>query len=190
MDLNKNEKKVLKLLLDNSRISDSEMASQLSISSQAVGKIRRKLESSIIESYSVNLNYSKLGVGIFAIAISKLTREGLHYGQLEVEQELLSNPHVISAYRIPKVSSTHIIMYGFRDINELDSFFHSTKLREKLHNYIETQDLFTFSCNSLIKKNPVQLFHKMIDELDSKSDAGKKYVFKELELFKKRVLLK
>jgi DNA-binding Lrp family transcriptional regulator len=181
---------VLKLLLDNSRITDSEMALNLSISSQAVGKIRRKLESSIIDSYSVNLNYSKLGINIFAISISKLTREGLHQGQLEVEQELLSNPHVISVYRIPKVSSTHIIMYGFKDMPELDNFFSSSKLRERLHNYIETQELFTFSHNSLIKKNPVQLFHKMIDELDSKSFTGQKYLFKELELFKKRVLAK
>jgi DNA-binding Lrp family transcriptional regulator len=184
LELTKNEKRVLKLLLDNSRISDSEMALNLGISGQAIGKIRRKLEGSIIESYSVNLNYSKLGINIFAIAIAKLTREGLDRGQLEVEQELLSNPHVINVYRIPKLSSTHVILYGFRDMSELDGFFYSPRMRERLHNHLETQELFTFSHNSLIKKNSAQLFHKIIDELGV-SPAGP--LFKELEAFKKRV---
>jgi len=85
MKLTKNEKKALKLLLDNSRISDSEIASKLNISSQAVGKIRRKLESSIINSYSLNLNYSKLGIQTFAIAVAKLTKDGLDKGELEIE---------------------------------------------------------------------------------------------------------
>ena len=87
MELTKNEKKVLKLLIDNSRISDSDMATKLGISSQAVGKIRRKLESTVIDSYTINLNYPKMGITIFAVAIAKINREGLDKGQLEVEQE-------------------------------------------------------------------------------------------------------
>jgi len=186
MELTKNEKKILKLLLDNSRINDSEIASKIGISSQAVGKIRRKLESTIIDSYTVNLNYSKLGITIFAIAVAKLTKEGLDKGQLEVEQELLRIPHVINVYRIPKLSATHIIMYGFSDINELDNFFYSPKIRNQLHNYIETQELFTFSHNSLIKKNSTQLLHKAIDELGLKSST---LGFTELANFKKRFLV-
>jgi|GEM_PF-395949 len=184
LELTKNEKKVLKLLIDNSRISDSDVASKLGISSQAIGKIRRKLESTVIESYSVNLNYAKLGINIFAIAIAKITREGLDKGQLEIEQELLNNPHVINVYRIPKLSSTHVIMYGFKDMNDLDTFFYSPKMRQQLHNYLETQELFTFSHNSLIKKSPSQLFHKVIDELGVKTSG---VLFKELEVFKKKV---
>ncbi|MEK6967285.1 MAG: Lrp/AsnC family transcriptional regulator, partial [Nanoarchaeota archaeon] len=130
IELTRNEKRVLKELLRNARASDSEIASVLGITSQAIGKIRRKLETTVIQGYSADLNYSKLGIKIFAIAIAKLTREGRDKGELEVEQELLRNPHVISVYRIPKTSSTHILLYGFRDMNELDEFFHSMKIRK------------------------------------------------------------
>lgn len=184
MKLTKNEKHTLKLLLDNSRISNSDIASKLNISSQAVGKIRRKLESVIIESYTLNLNYSKLEIQTFAIVTAKLTKEGLDKGELEVEQSLLKNPHVIQVYRIPKGSSTHIIMYGFKDVNELDNFFHSAKMKQELHNYIESQELHTFSYNSLIKNNPAQLFHKAIDRFGIKSSEIK---FNELENFKRKL---
>ena len=168
IQLTRNEKRTLKLLLENSRISDSEIASILKISSQAVGKIRRKLESTVIDSYSLNLNYSKLGIHTFAIAIAKLTNKGLDKGQLEIEQKLSENAHIINVYRIPKGSSTHIILYGFKDLNELDEFFHSPEMREELHKFIETQDLFTFSHNSLIKNNPLQLLYKVVDNLGTK----------------------
>ena len=184
MKLTQNEKKTLKLLLNNSRIPDSEIASKLNISSQAVGKIRRKLEASVIDSYSLNLNYSKLGIQTFAIAIAKLTKGGLDKGELEVEQKLLKNPHIISVYRIPQGSSTHIILYGFVDMAELDDFFHSPKIKNELHNFIETQDLFTFSHHSLIKNSPAQLFHKVINGLGTKVSQ---ITFNEIEKFKERL---
>ncbi len=182
IELTRNEKRVLKELLRNARASDSEIASVLGITSQAIGKIRRKLETTVIQGYSADLNYSKLGIKIFAIAIAKLTREGRDKGELEVEQELLRNPHVISVYRIPKTSSTHILLYGFRDMNELDEFFHSLKIRKWLHDFIETQELFTFSHNSLVKNSPAQLFSKVIEE----GEKGERY-FSELKAFKKRL---
>jgi DNA-binding Lrp family transcriptional regulator len=187
MELTKNEKKVLKLLIDDSRISDSDMAMKLSISSQAIGKIRRKLESTVIDSYSINLNYPKMGITIFAVAVAKINRDGLDKGQLEVEQELQKNPHVIRVYRLPRQSSTHMISYGFRDMIELDNFFYSPKMKQGMHAYFETQELFIFSHNSLIKNSSSQLFHKIIDELGVKASDS---IFRELESFKKRIELK
>ncbi|MFH1456057.1 MAG: Lrp/AsnC family transcriptional regulator [archaeon] len=168
MKLTKNEKRTLKLLLENSRISDSEIASKLAISSVAVGKIRRKLECIIIDSYTLNLNYAKLGIETFALAITKLTNEGKKEGQVEIEKKLLQVPQIINIYRIPKGSSSHILLYGFKNLPELDKFFHSEKQKQNLHNFIETQELFTFSHTSLIKNNPSELFHFMIDNLKNK----------------------
>jgi len=183
--LTKNEKKTLKMLLANSRMSDSDIASELKISSQAVGNIRRKLEKNIISSYSVNLDYAKLGIHTFAIAIARLTRQGMDMGELGIEQILLNNEHVIDVFRIPRGSSTHILVYGFRDINELDTFFHNPAMKDELHKYLEIQDMFTFSHNSLLKNSPVQLFHKIIDNLDAPdSDVA----FAELEKFKRKLV--
>lgn len=184
LKLNQNEKKTLKLLLNNAKISDISIASQLRISSQAVGKIRRKLEKSLIDSYTLNLNYAKLGIQTFAIAIAKLTANGLKKGELEVEQKLLENPHIIQVYRLPSSGSTHIILYGFKDMNELDSFFHCHDKSQELHKLIENHELFTFSHNSLIKNSPVQLFNKVIDEIGQEE---KGFGFNEISNFKKRM---
>jgi DNA-binding Lrp family transcriptional regulator len=184
MNLTKNEKKVLKLLLENARISDSSIAEKLKISSQAVGKIRRKLESTIIDSYTINLNYSKLGIKTFAIALAKLTPEGLDKGELEVEKKLLDNPNIIQVFRLPHGSLTHSILYGFKDVDELDEFFHSSQKKKDLHNFIENKELLTFSHNSLIKNSPVELFHKIIDDFGVQTE---KIEFKEIENFKKRL---
>jgi len=184
MKLTKNEKKVLRLLLDNGKVSDSAIASKLKISSQAVGKIRKKLEKSIIKSYTVKLNYAKLGIQIFAISLSKITYEGMEKGELEVEEVLKKTDNMIQIYRLPNSNYTHIIMYGFRDIEELDDFFHSQKTRKRVHKYIENKELFTFSHNSLMKNDPSSLFKKMIDEIETPSKRNK---INEIESFKKRL---
>ena len=184
MNLTKNERKTLKLLLENAKISDSTIAEKLKISSQAVGKIRRKLENTIIDSYTINLNYSKLGINAFAIVLARLTPEGLDKGELEIEQKLLEEPHIIQIYRLPNQDSTHIIMYGFKNLEELDDFFHSNKKRQELHRFIENKEMFTFSNHSLIKNSPKQLFQKVIDNLEIEPS---KVVFSEIESFKKKI---
>jgi len=184
MKLTNNEKKVLKLLLENAKISDSIIAKKLKISSQAVGKIRKKLERTIIENYTLSLNYSKLGIKTFAIALAKLTPEGLDKGELEIEKKLLENPQIIQVFRLPTGRFTHALIYGFCDVDELDDFFHSSQKKKNLHNFIENKEFFTFSHNSLIKNNPVQLFNQIIDNHGA---LNPKIEFRELENFKKRL---
>jgi DNA-binding Lrp family transcriptional regulator len=184
MWLTKNEKKVLKLIIDNAKLSDTSIANQLNISSQAIGKIRRKLEGTIIESYTLNLNYSKLGINLFAIALAKITAKGLDKGELEVEKTLLDAPNIIQIFRLPHGNFTHAMLYGFRNVNELDDFFHSQKQKQELHNFLENKELFTFSNYSLIKNNPIQLFNKMIDEFGTNNSKNN---FKEINNFKQRL---
>lgn len=165
MKLTKNEKKMLKLMLDDARISDSAIAKKLNISSQAVGRLRRKLEATVVDSYTLNLNYSRLGINVFAIALAKVTDIGLAKGVERIEDILLKTPHIIQIFRLPHGSYTHALIYGFRDIGELDDFFHSPQQKKELHNYIENKELFMFSHSSLMKNNPNLLFHKIIDEM-------------------------
>ena len=61
LKLTRNEKTVLKSLIVNGRISDSEIAKKLGITAQAVGKIRRKLEKmELIKGYTTLVDYEKL----------------------------------------------------------------------------------------------------------------------------------
>jgi DNA-binding Lrp family transcriptional regulator len=184
MNLTRNEKRALKLLLENAKISDSTIASILKISSQAVGKIRRKLEKTVIDSYTINLNYQKIGIHTFAMGTAKLTQEGQDKGTLEIEQKLLDDPHILQVCRLPKGNTKYAILYGFRDMNELDFFFHSPHKKKDMHNYLELEEINTFSHNSLIKNSPINLFFKMIDNLGT--DTAK-HGFREIEKKRNRV---
>mgnify|MGYP006220982933 CR=1 FL=1 len=183
--LTKNEKKVLNILLKNAKTSDSQIAQKLKISSQAVGKIRRRLEDKVIDSYTIQLKYPKIGIETFAISLSKITEIGLEEGELEIEQKLLQSPNIIQVYRLPNAESTHIILYGFRDISEMDDFFHAPKNKEGLHKFIKSTQLYTFSHNSHIKNDPAQLFNKIIDEMETHPKNGE---IREIERFKRRML--
>jgi len=183
MRLTKNEKKALGLLLNNAKITDSFIANKLKISSQAVGKIRKKLDSTIIDSYAINLNYAKIGIHAFAVSLSKLTPDGLDKGELQIEKMLLGVSNIIQAQRLPNSSCTHIILYGFRDLEELDQFFHSRKNVQNLFKYIENKEVFTFSHNSLIKNDPSALFREVVEEMGSRKKKG----IPELEKFKERL---
>ena len=164
--LTNNERKTLKLLISNSRMSDSEIAEQLHISSVAIGKIRKKLEKTVIKRYSLQVNYEELGTRVFAFAFAKITKEGEEVGEKEVEHRLLKNPHVIALARIPKGTITHLILYGFGDLVDRDKFFQSDNLREELHKLIQNQDLHTFSSHGILKNSIDDLLQKMIDDYE------------------------
>ncbi len=165
MNLTRNEKKALKIMLENAKASDSYIASKLNISSQAVGKIRRKLENTFIDSYTIKLNYEKLGIHTFALASAKPTHIGIEKGVKEIEQKLLDNPHILQVYRLQTAEAKYIILYAFHDIDELDRFFHISQQDKELHSLIENKEIHTFSHTSIIKNDPIKLFHKAIDEL-------------------------
>jgi DNA-binding Lrp family transcriptional regulator len=176
VNLTKNERKVLQLLLENARMSDSAIAKKLKISSQAIGKIRKKLEASVITAYTTNLNYSKLGIKTFAISLAKLTAAGLDKGEIEMEQTLLEDPNIIQVFRLPSNTTTHIILYGFRDLTDLDLYFHSHNKKKDIHQFLEHRDIYTFSCSSLLKNDPTALFKKIISEDDDAIDALTHYM--------------
>ncbi len=189
--LTHNEKKSLKILIENGRASDTKIAKQLRITKQAVGKIRKKLENSgIIKGYSTVLDYGKLGVNTFAVTVFKFTLKSWEeLGEFGIEQKVAELPHVIDVYRIPQGSATHIALCGFRDLQELDGYFHTLKTVPQYNQYMEIKDIFIFSQHSLIKNSPVQLFHKIIDEMgrerpDRPLSLGEIDKFRE-SLFKK-----
>jgi DNA-binding Lrp family transcriptional regulator len=181
MRLNPNEKKVLEILIENAKVTDSAISKKLKISSQAIGKIRKKLEKNTINSYEVELNPSKIGITVFAISKSKLTQEGLDKGQLEIEEKIKNIPNALSIYRLPSSSATHIINYGFRDIEEMDSFFHSQKNQKEIFKYLENIELFTFSHNSLIKDDKKDFYKLCLKNQEKKEGIS------EIEKFKKKI---
>ena len=183
--LTKNEKLALKYLIKDGRISDVEISKRLKITTQAVGKIRRKLETlGVIKGYSTNIDYGKIGVNTFAFVIMRLTLKSWEeLGELGIEKLVLKSPHIMNVYRIPEGSATHIALYGFRDLNELDRYFHIMQISPSFNQYVELKKIYVFSNHSLIKDSSEALFHKVIDEMGKERINAKPLPFAEIDKF-------
>ena len=156
MELTKNEKVVLKKLVDNGRARDTSIAKKLHISVQAVRKIRNKLEASgMIKRYSTIIDYEKVGIKAFAIVELKTTSK--------TSIDLFESPNIIGSFMLPETNITNIFIAGFGSLEELDSYF--AKVKVKYSGQVELQKIHIISNIGMMKNSPVELLKKKIDEL-------------------------
>ena len=171
IDLTRNERRVLKFLVSDGRVPDADIARDLSITSQAVGKIRKKLEGDrIITGYRATVDYEKLGIKVFAVVLFRYIPEV--WRQIKSEEDIrerVKGPHLINFYRIPEGDVTHIVTYGFRSLDELDNYFHV--LQTERGHISEIRKLYVFSAKSLVKEDPRELVLKVIDEMGQEKMA-------------------
>ena len=125
MKLTRNERRTLHLLIENGRASDAEIARDMKITPQAVGKIRKKLESEgVIRGYSTSVDYEKLGIKVLAIAMFHFTAEARKTLLTEADiTERIKGEHIINFYRIPEGEVTHIVIYGFHQFQDRSTPF-------------------------------------------------------------------
>jgi len=170
MKLTRNEKRVLKFLIENGRTQDANIAKELRITPQAVGKIRRKLESEgVIKGYSTTVDYEKLGIRVLAIVLFKFRPESRRNLREEDVDERIKGPNIINFYRVPEGDVTHIVTYGFRSLEELDHYFHI--LQTERGHISEIRKLYILSAKSLRKNSDKELVAKIIDEMDHETPA-------------------
>ena len=163
MKLTKNEKVVLNSLIEDGRMSDADIARKLKISLQGVRKIRQKLEQNgVIKSYKASVDYEKIGITTFAIAMLKISPEAWEkFGGRKVNQRLMQT-NVIKFYRIPRGEISHILIYGFRNMNELNHFFQV--MQEQQSKFIEIVKIYSFSNESFGKKSVDDLIKFVLDD--------------------------
>ena len=163
MELTRNERQVMKFLIENGRATDAELSVKLKITSQAVGKIRKKLEKiGIIKGYSANLDYEKIGIKVFALALFKFIPEVWKTLKDKNIDERIHGSNIINFYRIPEGDVTHIVVYGFRSLDELDYYFHV--LQTERGHISEIRKLYIFSAKSLKKESSNDLYIKVLKE--------------------------
>lgn len=164
--LTKNERETLKFLIRDASLSDTSIAESLKITKQAVGAIKRKLfKLGIIEGFNAKVNYSKLGLKVFAVLTLKVKDKGWEILE-EDGFRAFKTPNIITCYRIPRGDITNIQVHAFRSIEELDRYTH--KLQTKYSEYVEIRDIYIFSHDSISKCSPEALLLKTIDELGIK----------------------
>jgi len=161
--LSANEKEVIKLLLSNGRMQCTEMTKRIGITPQAVGKIMDKLENSgIIKGYSTLVDYEKLGIEVFAVAFFRFKSGSWSRLENEDIKNRVKGPHLIRFYRFAEGDITHMVLYGFRSLRELDNYFHV--LQTERGHISELKKLYVLSPDSLLKDSPNELLLKVLDE--------------------------
>jgi len=154
-----NEKTVLKILIKDSRTADIEIGNKLKISSQAVSKIKRKLKQlNLIKGYVTDLDYSKLGINTFALVLLEISP--FSFEKHQGDKSILKN--AIGFYRVFKNDITHIALFGFRNLEELDKYFDS--LHSKYSEHIKIKNVYTFPVQGLLKHSFDGLFFLLVRE--------------------------
>lgn len=169
MKFTRNEREVLKCLVENAKTTDSEIAERLHITPQAVGKIRKKLETiGVIKGYHADVDLERIGIKVIAIGMFKFNIDAFSDSEKikeRIEADIkkrIQNPLIINFYRLPEGEITHIVVYGFKGVGELDSYFHA--LQAKRGHISELKDLYILSVKSMKKSSPNDLIIKCLKE--------------------------
>ena len=173
MWLTKNEKKVLKLLVDNAKLSDTSIANQLNISSQAIGKIRRKLEEEIIEKYTVELDLKKLGLNLFIVGKAEVGGE-CRKSRHEIEKILTGVPQTVEISKLTEGKNVYSFASLFKNIHDLKEFVGSDfkgKCSDcECINCIKILEISHIPIENILKHSPTTIFKRCIDDLGVKNE--------------------
>lgn len=158
MWLTKNEKIVLQLILENSRLNDTSIAEKLGITSQAVGRIRKDLEEeNIIESYKTKLNSGKLGIDVFALIRLSILKESK---KKEIEEEIINLKNTITLIKTMDGDLNYTSIMGFSSFEEMEAFVNQeTQLRKN----IAIKEVIPYSQKNVLKNSPNDLFKSALD---------------------------
>ncbi len=152
MKLTRNETLVLKMLVENPLRTNQDIADNLEITSQGVGKIRKQLtEKGFIKNQELTLDYEKLGINIHAIALVKILPSVFKKFKNNELDKVLKPTNAIRSYSIPETDVTHIIIYAFRNIKEYDSYFRN--ILEEFGDHVEIKHSFVLSSGSILKSS-------------------------------------
>jgi len=162
--LTKNDRDVLKTLLDNGRYTDSEIACEIKITPQAVGKIRHKLEKNgVIKGYKCKIDYEKIGINVLGIALLRMKNEFWHNIKKENFYKFFKDIPASTYTCIPISSNiTAISIYGFRDLKEMDKYTYLAKTQ--LMGLGEVVKIYPFSVGNVIKDDDSKLINLILDE--------------------------
>ncbi|MCD6403246.1 MAG: Lrp/AsnC family transcriptional regulator [Candidatus Aenigmarchaeota archaeon] len=112
------DRKILKLLLENSRLSYRRIASKLKISTATViNRIQRLKKSGVIKRYTTMLDHEKLGYELSVVIEITVSKGKL----LEVEKTIAKHPNVCAVYDVTGLTDAMIIA-KFKSRKELNSF--------------------------------------------------------------------
>jgi len=145
ISLSKNEKTVLIALLDDGRAKDSDIATKINITTQAVGKIRKKLENiGLIKSYTCNIDFEKIGLNCFVLSLIKY-RPGVweRLSHENIKEYIRTIPGALVSFMPAGSDVDLVVLYSFESGEEKDRYLEKVKVNYS--DIIEYLDSYHFS---------------------------------------------
>jgi DNA-binding Lrp family transcriptional regulator len=119
----KNERTVLQHLVRNARTNDLTIAKAAGISTQAVGKIRKKLEKEgIIAGYNLRLNPHEIGLDIVVVLAIQVPPEIIEKED-DFKEKIIKEPNIMDCYRLMHGGANFLIVFAFRNLQESEEYF-------------------------------------------------------------------
>ncbi len=144
--LNENEKNFLNQIHKNSRVSFVDLAKQLNISPTAADKIRNRMEKKgITKKYSIKIDYSKLGINLFAFVSLREKNIGDSFNSWALEE-----PNLTGCYKL--IDGSLLLLFAFRDLEELERYL--SLLQAKNKDLVEIEDVNVFTNKGIIQNVP------------------------------------
>lgn len=118
MQLEETDKKILNILLDNSRLSLRQIAKKADVSVATVMNHIKKLEKEgIIKKYTTKVDYEKIGYDVEVIIEIRISKGKL----FEVEKKIATHPNVFAVFDITGAFDA-LILARFRTRRLMDNF--------------------------------------------------------------------
>src|SRR3989344_9177777 len=162
--LTRNEQEVLKKIIDQAKVPDLEIAKKMGLSQQAIFKIRHKLEEvGIIKGYMPIIDFKKVGIETLVVLGIRFTKQVWEkYSDDQISESIRKIPQVIIAYRIPESGISHLLVMGFRNMEQKDRYL--MKLQTKYSKEIEIVRVYPFAVDRIIKESNVGLLNIILDK--------------------------
>ena len=118
MKLEETDKRILNVLVENSRLSLRQVAKRTNISvATAMHHIDKMEKDGIIKNYSAKLDYEKIGYDIEVVIEIRISKGKL----LEMEKKIAIHPNVFAVYDVTGTFDA-IIMARFPTRRQMDNF--------------------------------------------------------------------
>lgn len=117
MKLDDTDKKILNILMENSRLSYRQIAKKAKVSVVTVMNRVKKLENEIIKKYTTLIDYEKSGYDIDVLVEVRISKGKL----FEVEKRIANNPNVYAVYDVTGDFDA-IILARFPNRRRMDNF--------------------------------------------------------------------
>ncbi|MBS3090573.1 Lrp/AsnC family transcriptional regulator [Candidatus Pacearchaeota archaeon] len=140
------DKKILNLLLEDSRLSYRKIAGILKVSPATIMNRTNNLHKNIIKKYSALLDYEKLGYEIEVIIELRISKGKL----IEVEKKIATHPNVVAVYDITGDFDA-VIIARFKNRKSMDYFL------KKIQTYDFIERTFTKFILHTIKEEPLRI---------------------------------